>query len=377
MKFVNRETQFPGRKKITEIQGHNVPLEEGQIIAYIEKDEGAVYVNGTPVNAENLNKGNWRDDESLSFKQRNNNNTVPPKEGETQIVTYANGKTFVIAPTGPKEIGDAGSVVNVNGVKTNVNFTSDPQTQINNKADIAVVNGKASTSHAATHRGGTDPIGIGNGTVAGLSTNDYDMTDKNKVNKVPADTNTALANKVSSVSQAWKIYGTNGSSQQAVYDMSDSPVQTTIARRVSGGRIKTGDPTDNDDAANKHYVDTKSPRMGRYNTLLRTNFTPVNETTYTETISSLPDTGPFGLLVSFWGETVTNANHAQFEVWSDMINNHHVIVASTNNGFTFGGSAFIIMDNKKFYWRIIKSGSQSLKNLSLRAHWAMKIGGEF
>ena len=199
MKFKNRETQFPGKKKIIKVDANNVPLPgEAPIIVNVYKDEGTVYAEGTPITAENLNKGNWRDDESLSFKQRNNNNAVTAKAGETQIITDANGKTFVVPPVGfgnAKEINDAGSVVNVNGVKTNVNFNSDPQTQINNK--------------------------------------------------------------VPSVNQPWKVYGTDGSSQQVVHILSDAPAGTTIPKRLPDGRTKTGYPSDIDDAANKKYVEDK------------------------------------------------------------------------------------------------------------------------
>ena len=56
------------------------------------------------------------------------------------------------------------------------------------------IDGKVNIAHATAHTTGTDKIPLGNGTVAGLSTNDYKTADKNKVDNVPADTNSALAN---------------------------------------------------------------------------------------------------------------------------------------------------------------------------------------
>ena len=48
-------------------------------------------------------------------------------------------------------------------------------------AVTTALNGKASTTHQATHTTGTDQIPLGNGTVKGLSINDYTTTEKNKL----------------------------------------------------------------------------------------------------------------------------------------------------------------------------------------------------
>jgi len=54
--------------------------------------------NATPLNADNMNKGNWRDDKSVSYDSLNNN-TLPAASGKTQIVTKQNGEVYVVPPS--------------------------------------------------------------------------------------------------------------------------------------------------------------------------------------------------------------------------------------------------------------------------------------
>ena len=184
MKFIDREAQYLGRKKITKVgQTDNKPIAgEEPFFVNIERAEGIIDEEGTPINAENLNKGNWRDDDSISFKKMDNNVLPNADMSETQIVTTADGKTWLIPPLGlgnAKDITDSvAASVKVDGVKADIEFTSDPQTQIN---------GKANKTHAWTHRvGAPDDIGLANGSMPGLSTNDYSYADKTKVNSLAA-----------------------------------------------------------------------------------------------------------------------------------------------------------------------------------------------
>jgi len=153
MIFKNRETQFPGKKKIIKVDANNVPLPgEAPILVNVYKDEGSVYAEGTPINAENLNKGNWRDDESLSFKAQGDNNLPAAKAAETQIITKANGETWLVPPAG---LGIGKKVAPDNG---------------------------GNVPHAETHLpGGNDIIALGNGTKPGLSLNNYTTEEKNRL----------------------------------------------------------------------------------------------------------------------------------------------------------------------------------------------------
>ncbi|MCL2786127.1 MAG: hypothetical protein FWD81_02765 [Methanomassiliicoccaceae archaeon] len=281
MKFENRKTEFPGRRRIKVLKDNGDI--DNEVLAYIVKEEGIVTASGTPITADNLNLGNWRDDDSISFKQQADNLLPSPEEGETQIVTDTNGETWVIPPaesgrvaikvsdvtgtiiringnvqqntdftddpqtqiTNAKNIADAAnnaattamgtangkSAVNVNGVRTDVNFTSDPQTQIN---------GRASTSHAAAHVTGTDQIALGNGTTRGLSLNDYNATDKSKVNNVPANTNTSLNGKLD------KIQSTGNARDVLMLDANRNIVPTALNGGISrnGGTVQMNLTTD-------------------------------------------------------------------------------------------------------------------------------------
>jgi len=101
MKFINRETEFPGKKKLIKVDVNNVPIVgEPEIFVNVIKEEGQIYVNGTPISAENLNKGNWRDDDSLSFKKRTDNDLPAAENTITQIVTKSNGEIWIVPPAG-------------------------------------------------------------------------------------------------------------------------------------------------------------------------------------------------------------------------------------------------------------------------------------
>lgn len=91
--FVDRESQFPNRRRL-EI----VSQTPNEIIADIYREEGNVDVEGTPITAEKLN----------------------------QLKT---------------EFANRGTTININGVpETSINFVSEPQSQINDKANIDASN---------------------------------------------------------------------------------------------------------------------------------------------------------------------------------------------------------------------------------------------
>ncbi|MDR0462099.1 MAG: hypothetical protein LBG88_02060 [Christensenellaceae bacterium] len=190
MQFKNREVQFTNRKWLVKVDENGVPIQgEPQILVTIEKAEGGVIREGTPINTENLNKGNWRDDDSISFEQRKDDILPGADATRTQIVTLSNGETWIVPPakfidsakeicginnnttvmignvaaptvefdSNPqnqinaiRQIAESKTTVKVNSVPTDVVFTSDPQIQIHNKADLnlsnvdsnAVTNGK-------------------------------------------------------------------------------------------------------------------------------------------------------------------------------------------------------------------------------------------
>jgi len=160
MKFINRETEFPGKVRLIRIDSNGNTIDDEEIFAYIIKEENPVYVEGTPITAENLNKGNWRDDDCLSFKQRTTNASIPPKAGETQIVTDAEGETWIIPPALSNGQSQAirisnttGTSVKVGGnLQTEINFASDPQTQIDSAWNVAnTANGAAVTALGAVN----------------------------------------------------------------------------------------------------------------------------------------------------------------------------------------------------------------------------------
>jgi len=137
MNFTNRQAQFPGKKKLVMVDENNIPLpNEPPVLINIVKDEGNVTNEGTPISAENLNKGNWRDDNSLSFIARSDDGLPPAEDFKTQIVTKSDGGTWVIPPIGrgnPMQISSSyNTIIKVNGIAHDeISFSSDPQMQIN------------------------------------------------------------------------------------------------------------------------------------------------------------------------------------------------------------------------------------------------------
>ena len=111
MKFTENKKQFPGRKRIIKVDAFNVQIPNTEeIYVRMERAEGDGE-EGTPVTAENLNKGNWRDDESVSFISLKDNHLPVAKTGEAQIVTKLNGEVWIIRPDGK---GDAFKIGDVN-----------------------------------------------------------------------------------------------------------------------------------------------------------------------------------------------------------------------------------------------------------------------
>ena len=70
-----------------------------------------------------------------------------------------------------------------------------------------------------------------------------------------AVTPTDLAAKVDKTNTANRLYGTNGSANQSLYEVGTGSEGSVVTRR-SGSRISVGTPTAGDDAARKDYVDT-------------------------------------------------------------------------------------------------------------------------
>jgi len=319
MKFTNRVAEYPKRKKLIKVDENNVPIpNEEEILVNIVRDDGNVSVAGTPLSAATLNEGNWNDYDGLSFEKRNDNNLPVASATKTKIVTKANGETWLVPPNGsPKEIATSpGTFVKVNGtVKNEINFASDPQTQINNHmsdnvahitqpilnkingiatgAQVNVVEGAtvggtvqqidankritlpayptrlslgaAAEGHAAEHTTGADQIPLGNGTTKGLSINDYTTSEKNKVANVPANVNTELTNintelgnklqKITSGSQK-RAYIVDASNNQAMQQIATAATAGAIVERITSGNITVpATPNTNTSAASKQYVD--------------------------------------------------------------------------------------------------------------------------
>ena len=144
MKFENREVEFQGKRKLIEVDENNVPIpNKDPIFVNIVKDESPILVEGTPINIENLNKGNWRDDESVSFKSRSDDELPAAQTDETQLVTTQSGNVWIIPPRGHEAIAMAntvGTTVTINGdAQAEIDFIGDaPQKQITDARDAAV-----------------------------------------------------------------------------------------------------------------------------------------------------------------------------------------------------------------------------------------------
>lgn len=96
MKFKNREL-----KTIVRLQEKdNESNMKEYILSSVPDDPENVDMDkaGTPLNAENLNQGNWRDDTSLSFTKRADHILPVSDPDRTQIVTDSENNTWIIPP---------------------------------------------------------------------------------------------------------------------------------------------------------------------------------------------------------------------------------------------------------------------------------------
>jgi len=109
MEFIERTANVPGRKRIKRLDSNNQVVAEE--LVYIERDDEPIN-DGTPINAENMNKGNWRDDDSVSFVTSKNNALPVAEDNKTKIVTKIDGavaEVWVVRPNGkghPFKIGN-------------------------------------------------------------------------------------------------------------------------------------------------------------------------------------------------------------------------------------------------------------------------------
>jgi len=195
MKFIDREAQYPGRRKITKVDDDNVPMAgEKPFLVNIERAEGRIDEEGTPIDTENLNKGNWRDDDSLSFRKRDNNDLPDQKEAETQIITKDNGEIWAIPPLGlgnAKELTDdrvatatadgvmsAADKLKLDGIEASADVSKIKSVSINGTAVTPDANKNVNivtnaVAHKDTHKiGGSDvltPADIGAPAIADMN----------------------------------------------------------------------------------------------------------------------------------------------------------------------------------------------------------------
>jgi len=92
MEFSNRKAKCK-KIQITDENGLSLPESFYALIT----DE--VTEAGTPLNAENMNKGNWRDDTTISFMSNDSNVTIQPEANITKIYTDENGETWLLPPS--------------------------------------------------------------------------------------------------------------------------------------------------------------------------------------------------------------------------------------------------------------------------------------
>jgi hypothetical protein len=111
MNFTERQVQYPKRVKLIKVDANNNPIpNEPEIFVNFAKEEGDVLVEGTPINSITLNI----------------------------LAALIENK----------------SAVTVSGAKTDVSFSSDPQTQITEAKNLA--NAKiTATDYATSSSGGT------------------------------------------------------------------------------------------------------------------------------------------------------------------------------------------------------------------------------
>lgn len=94
MKFENRVLDNPRKKKITNLSTNEVYDVE------VDEADNNVITEGTPINAEVLSKGNWRDDDSLSFMHRIDDKLPDSKAETAQIVSKSNGEVWLVKANG-------------------------------------------------------------------------------------------------------------------------------------------------------------------------------------------------------------------------------------------------------------------------------------
>ncbi|MCL2621660.1 MAG: hypothetical protein FWD32_01345 [Firmicutes bacterium] len=176
MEFIEREVQFPNRKKLTKISENG-----NEVVVDIENQEGTITVAGTQITADVLNKGNWRDDKSVSFEKLTNNN-LPVANEKTQIVTKADGSTWVIPPQNlgnPKEIGVTSGIEtdiatalnNANTANINANNALNQLTVVSNAANSAAASASAAMSAAQVAQQAAEEAIAGNGTIINVNSN--------------------------------------------------------------------------------------------------------------------------------------------------------------------------------------------------------------
>ena len=136
MKFVERVSKHPDRRKLIKVDVDGNRVDEPMIVDIMRDDDfEGVTQHGTPITADRLNQGNWRGDKSLSFKKLAKDDEEPiPTANATQIFTRPDGRTWLLAPgnlRAPVEIGKTvGTTVQIDGREQDeIEFSRDPQNQ--------------------------------------------------------------------------------------------------------------------------------------------------------------------------------------------------------------------------------------------------------
>jgi hypothetical protein len=91
MEFNDRKVKCKRIQK-TDLNGNPLP----EVFYALITDE--VTQEGTPLNAEAMNKGNWRDDETVSFKTKGIDTDVNAESNVTKIYTDEFGETWIVPP---------------------------------------------------------------------------------------------------------------------------------------------------------------------------------------------------------------------------------------------------------------------------------------
>jgi len=110
------------------------------IVEIVRDDEvEGLLEQGTPINAEELNKLNSQDDDGVIFTRRSDNTDPEPIDDKTQIYTKRSGETWLLPPgeKTPIKLGipaeTVGTFVEVdNKLMPKIQFNTDPQEQLTN-----------------------------------------------------------------------------------------------------------------------------------------------------------------------------------------------------------------------------------------------------